>query len=576
MFSKKQPQLISPANKPSTNKTSGTMVLPGNPFLKAGVKNSVQTTSLGNGALKVTTTGSDFVDDFGKITNYKAPRTFEEISRTVSVQWAQNPMLAVCMIFYIRMITRVVSLFDGSKTSETQRGQGLKHEGIFRMIWVAINAPDTFWKNIGLFISVGSWKDVITMLSYDLQYNGWNERKLDWDKFGKLILAGLENPNQSQLIKKYLPQIKSNSQCKTLEAQADNLIGKWICNLLFGNKGEESGHTYKKYRQLKTSGTAHQWQQLISQGKHSLIDFNTVHGRALSKLVSSKYLANQGLTEKYSKWIEAKPVAKYTGYVYELFIPLGTATIQTYSHLQKYQVDTINKQFLNLVEVAKNGMNKADSGFIGVLDTSGSMTSLVPGTKVSAYSVGKSLTLFMSYLLEGRFNSCYLEFSTETIMKQWKGDSPVTQLCADNSSIVEDTNFLSVADHFGKILKEGVPEAEFPRGIVCFSDGCFNRAGRNKSNFRALKDRLKQFGFSSDYVDNFKVILWDIPNNYYGKAQTAFEDFADTPNLFHISGLDASALAFITGTKSMNSIPKNSDELLQAALGQEIMKLIEL
>lgn len=52
------------------------------------------------------------------------------------------------------MITRVTQLFDGSKTSESMRGQGLKHEGIFRMIWIAINAPDTFWKNIGLFISI--------------------------------------------------------------------------------------------------------------------------------------------------------------------------------------------------------------------------------------------------------------------------------------------------------------------------------------------------------------------------------------------------------------------------------------
>jgi len=106
--------------------------------------------------------------------------------------------------------------------------------------------------------------------------------------------------------------------------------------------------------------------------------------------------------------------------------------------------------------------------------------------------------------------------------------------------------------------------------------GCFNSTRDNKSNFNNLKSRLLQFGFSKNYVDNFKVILWDIPNNYYGKSQTAFEDFADTPNLFHISGLDASALAFITGTKSMKSIHKNSDELMQAALGQEVMKLIEI
>lgn len=327
---------------------------------------------------------------------------------------------------------------------------------------------------------------------------------------------------------------------------------------------------------LKSKGTAHQWQQLISQGKHKLIDFNTVHGRALAKMVSGKYLKNQGLEAKYQEWIASKPTAKFTGYVYELFKPLGISTRQTYSHLQPYQVDTINKQFFNLVEVAKNGMKKEDNGFIGVLDSSSSMFSEVQGTGVSAYSVGKGLTLFMSHLLKGRYNSCYLEFSQSTIMKQWKGKTPVEQLCNDNSSIVASTNFISVADHFGKILKEGVPESEHPSGIVCFSDGCFNSTSSNKSNFKYFKDRLLQVGFSQKFVSNFKVILWDIPNSYYGKSQTAFEDFADTPNLFHVSGLDGSALAFLTGTKSLDAIPKNSDELMQAALSQEIMKMIEL
>jgi len=102
----------------------------------------------------------------------------------------------------------------------------MRHEGIFRMIWLHFKAPEIFWNNITLFVNIGSWKDIITMLSYDLQYNGWESRKLNWDNFGKLLLAGLENPNTSELVKKYLPQIKSNSQCKTLEAQADNIIAK--------------------------------------------------------------------------------------------------------------------------------------------------------------------------------------------------------------------------------------------------------------------------------------------------------------------------------------------------------------
>ena len=573
MFTAKQTNLFGTDKQ----KTSGTMTVPTQPFLRAGIEKSVTTTALGNGAKKVLTTGSDFVDQFGKVTNYKKPRTYQEISNDMSVLWNQNPFLTMCLLFYIRMITRIVQFFDGSKTESTQRGQGLKHEGIFRMIWVGINYPETFVKNIPLFISVGSWKDIITMLSYDLQYNGWKDRKLDWDFLGKVILSGLGNSNTSELVKKYLPQIKANNQCKTLESQADNMIAKWICSLLYGGKGQEDSYkNYKSYRLLKSNGTAHQWQQLISKKLFDQINFDTIHGRALAQLVGGKFLKNQGLESKYQQWIESKPVAKFTGYVYELFTPLGTSTRQMFNHLQKYQIDTINKQFLQLVEVARNGMKDGDNGYIGVLDTSASMTSLVPGTKVSSYSVGKGLTLFMSYLLKGRFNSCYLEFSDSTIMKQWKGNTPVEQLCNDNSSIVASTNFLSVADHFGKILKEGVPESEFPKGIVCFSDGCFNSTGNNKSNFRSLLERLSSFGFSKEYVNNFQVILWDIPNGYYGKSQTAFESFADTPNLFHISGLDGSALAFLTGVNGQKALPTNSDELFLAAMDQQVLQMIEI
>lgn len=91
-----------------------------------------------------------------------------------------------------------------------------------------------------------------------------------------------------------------------------------------------------------------------------------------------------------------------------------------------------------------------------------------------------------------------------------------------------------------------------------------------------LIETLSQGGFSKEYVNNFKVILWDIPNGYYGKPQTAFEDFADTPNLFYMSGLDGSAIAFILGTEYNPTIPKTAEELFLAAMNQEVLFLLEV
>lgn len=564
MFNSKLKQLI--GNTQTTSVDTNT-------FLKQGYKQSAKTKSFGNGAVKFITTGNDFVDQFGKVSQYKAQRPFQEISKDTQLLWSQNKFMALCFIFYIRIITRKVTLSDGKCTKTTQRGQGLKHEGIFRMMWVALNDPEVFWKNIPLFISIGSWKDIIAMLSYDLQYNGWKNRVLDWDSFGKLILAGLENSNTTNLVKKYLPQIKANKQCKTLEAQADNIIAKWLCSLLFGAKENQYGF-YKQYRKMKVSGTAHKWQQLISRGQHNLIDFNTVHGRALAQLVSGKYLKNQHLEEVYEKWIMNKPVAKYTGYVYELLSPVKNGYDNV--NLKRYQKETINKQFYGLIETAKQGMLPNDSGLMVVVDTSSSMTSNVPGTKMSSYDVAKSMALYFSYLLKGVFSKSWMEFNDSAVLKKWAGNNPVDNLQNDNSEAYGSTNFQSVTKLFVSLFKKGVPISDFPKGILCLSDGCFNHAGGNKTNREKMLKVFEKEGFPKDYINNFKIILWDIPNSYYGTPQTTFEEFADAPNLFHISGLDGSAVAFITGVEAQKYEPKTNEELFAAAMNQEIMGLLSV
>lgn len=541
-----------------------------NPFLLSALKNTSRTNEGGNGALKYTTSGSDFVDQFAKVTEYRQPRNYSEISEDMSLLWDQNPRLTISFVIYLRLITRTVKFPDGTRTSTTQRGQGLKHESIMRMIWLAVNHPEEFWNNVNLFVSAGSWKDIIMMLSYDLQYNGWEKRVLNWKDFTGLILAGLENPETSELVKKYLPQIKSRSKCKTVAAQADTIIGKYLCSVIFADI-EDKIESYAKYRKLKVSGTAHVWQQLISQGRFMEINFDTVHGRALAQMVSGQFLKNNGLEETFEKWMASKPIAKYTGYVYELMQPVKSG----YSNnvLRSYQEDTINKQFLGLIETAKKGM-VGENPFITVVDTSSSMTGLVPGTKISAYDIAKSMALYFSYLLKGPFNNHWMEFNNKCILKKWIGDTPVKKLQNDHSEAYGSTDFESVARTFVEVRQSGVKEEDFPGGILCLSDGCFNYTHSNEGNYKSFKKILLRGGFSKEFVDKFKIVLWDIPNGYYADRGAKFEEFADCPGMFHISGLDGSVVAFLMGTEYNPTVPKNSDELFLAAMNQEIMDRI--
>ena len=538
-----------------------------NEFLNQGLKKANETLS-GNLALKYKSTGNLFVDEFGKSAGFKKPRTYAEVSESMSTLWGINPYLTVCFAFFLRMITRAVSLFDGTKTASVQRGSGLRHEGILRMLWLNVNHNDVFWKNIQLYISIGSWKDIFYMLSYDLQYNDWDGRKLDWDNFGKLILVGLENPNTSELIKKYLPTIRTNKDCNTIESQANNIIAKWLCSLLFGVKGA-NGVTYKQYRLLKSSGTAHEWQKLVSQKKHTLIDFKTVHGRALALMVSCKYIQNQGLEAKYDEWISAQPIAKYTGYAHELFEKLPT---------KPYQEKTLNAQFMGLVETAKKDAVEGTS-MIVVRDTSDSMGATATGTKMSCGNVAKALALFFSEMLpSGYFANSWIEFNSNAQLHQWKGSTPYEKWTNDHSRFVGGTDFQSVIQLLVKIKRSGIAESEFPTGIIAISDCEFNPVVLGKTNVEASLTALRQAGFSEDYVSKFKIVLWNLQSDYYGNSTgSKFETYGSAENVFYFSSYDGSVIAFLTGLKEQTTPePKNAEELFQMAMSQEVMSMIQI
>lgn len=550
-----------------------------NAFVREGLKESSKTVS-GNGALKYSTSGDAFVDNFALIANFKAPRDYAEVSKDMYKLWSINPKKCLQLAVYIRLITREtqIALPGETVTLDVQRGQGLKNEGIMRMLWLAIHHKPTFMANMPYFIAAGSWKDVFEMMSLDLQYHGWKGRKLDWNFMRNTILSGLANPSTSELVKKYLPTIRSVKECKTVESQARTIIGQYLASCIYGKKKSkekesDSRAAQRKYRRIKRSGTAHKWQQLISQKNLLELDFNTIHGRALSLLVGSKFLKNHGLIEKYQKWIASKPVAKYTGYVFELFQPLGNS--YRINRLPEYQEMTINKQFDGLVETGKQNL-RPDNKLLVVRDISSSMTSCGRGTNMSAYAIAKSMALYFSAMFDGPFKDAYATFSDTCKLCKWQGKTAIEKWANDTDSNFGSINFQAVAEMLVKIRKN-VPESEFPTGVLCISDGDFNWCGVNESNFNKFRKTLLSGGFSKDFVENFKLILWDIPNSYYGNSTRAkFEDFADAPNNFYISGYDPAAVAFIMGTEQRQVTPKNASELFIAAMDQDLLNRLTI
>lgn len=550
-----------------------------------------------NGSDKYTTTGNVFLDDFAMLSKYKAPRNVSDIFATMDKLWSHDPLRTLQITVFLRLITRKTVLFNGNKLS-TQRGQGLKHEFLGRLLWMAYMHPDTFKKNMQYFVVAGSWKDVFDLLRYDLSYNGREHPMLDWKFMINFIVDGLADKNQSNLVKKYLPQIQCAKACNTLQKQCNTVIGKRIATFVFGpaNTNEEKIRNTTDYRKLKTSGTAHDWQKKIAQQDYLHINWDTVAGRALQRLVNSKFLENHNLEEIFSKWMLNQEIAKYTGYPYELFKDAGyggryrKVDINTL-YPKKYQQELTNKQFMQLIEVAKQDMNR-QTGFIVAMDVSGSMTAKCTGSQtMSSYSVARAMALYFSYLLKGKFANTLLAFSDRVVIDRFEGSTPLKKFYNGYYKYNAcNTNFFQIAQLFVNLKMKGYAEEDFPTGVICISDGEFDQQqgdwgymetewGRGPSRetvFEAFKMHLLINGFSKEYVDNFKLVLWDVPNSYYGKSTPKFEALANTPNIFHMSGFDPAGIAFLTGTSQVASTPRTPEELFETAMNQELIQLLTL
>ena len=119
---------------------------------------------------------------------------------------------------------------------------------------------------------------------------------------------------------------------------------------------QQVGWSAKEYRKFKSDPihTGHQFQRIMCAGVWEKLDFAQIPGRALFKLVSHRgrgddqtVFERHHLIDRYVKWILSRPIAPFTGYVYELY--------QAAAHpkLSLPQRITYDKQFEGLLRVAK-------------------------------------------------------------------------------------------------------------------------------------------------------------------------------------------------------------------------------
>ena len=495
-------------------------------------------TESAEGAVKLDSTMNPFVDQFSKAALYKEPRSYEAIAEDQQTLWDINPIMTIRLSLYFRIITRNVKDFG------MHRGTGLKNESILRVKWLLVNHYNEMRPFLCLLPLLGSWKDLFELKTLASEY------QIPGEIFS-LLDQGITNESTCELVKKYLPTIQSNP--KTERAKKRTELGKILAKRWFKTR------PYEQYRKLKSSGTAHQWQQAISKGKP--IQWSTVAGKALNLLIHSKYLERHNLVTDYLKWLDSKDDVNCTNFVGEIFEDLSNEVLK----------QTANKQFNRLIK----NLN-AESDYLTVVDCSGSMESQAIGSKMTSLDLAYSIALYFSYTLKGYFANHYATFDRKCTLREFTGNTPVEKYQnASSHTAYGPTNLQSVAEMFIQTKRQGVKEEDFPKGILLISDGEFANSGEY-TEFKNFKMNLLKGGFSQEFVDNFKVVLWDIPNSYYGCPRVQFETTADTPNVFYMSGLDPATIAFIFEDKVVERpAPKTAEELFEAAMQQPILQLVQ-
>ena len=188
------------------------------------------------------------------------------------------------MPFYLRTITRQTNVTGRNKTEKVQRGAGVRDEAFKRLLWIAKYHPEEFYRNLWLLPVVGSWKDLWVLLSMDDDKPFLDERK-----FFEVIAEGINDDNHRDLVKKFMPRIRSDKKCKSNWAKNTNRMAKDFAKMV--------GWTYKDYRNFKSTGKAHEFQTVICKGLYKDINWNIIPGKALLNLVTGKFLDNHKLTD---------------------------------------------------------------------------------------------------------------------------------------------------------------------------------------------------------------------------------------------------------------------------------------
>ena len=394
-----------------------------------------------NGAVGFKTTNSKILDFNYMITSMRNMDE-KEIVKRFREAYNENPMLMMRFLFYVGDIKEGL----GERRTFNICMKDLAKHGQQRMV-----------------------NSLIQLFTTDM-------RRFD-DIYNLIEIPGCKKAVGAFIKQQFYADLKNMKEGKPI-----SLLAKWLKSPNTSSK--ESRHFAGMTREMLGINTREYQKKLTQMRKYidvverkmssnnwQAIDYEAVPSKA-NLIYNNAFLKHD--EERRRAYLEGlkKGGAKINASVLMPHEIVHKYTANKYSHYLNAYDETLEQLWKNLPDLV-NG----DSTTLVVADGSGSMTSTIKGTKVSALEVANALAIYFAERARGAFKNTYITFSNTPqlvhFQSEWSLRDKLVEALKHNE--VASTNIEAVFDLLlNTAIKYNMKQEDIPANILILSDGEFN------------------------------------------------------------------------------------------------------
>ena len=472
--------------------------------LRRALENKDNFTLTENLAVTHKTTKSSLLDFFalGGALRSRQPR---EVENLFSAAFAENPLLAVKCMFYLR---------------DVRGGQGERKTFRTCFHWLGQTMPDRITPLFSCVPEYGRWDDLYSVAHTPSENNMWAfvAKQIGAD------VTNLKTRKPISLVGKWLPSENASSkQRRNLSHTLSRLLHL---------------PTYE-YRQLckKLRNRIKIVETKMCTDKWSKIDYEAVPSRA--SLIYRKAFGRHD-HERYEEYLLSvkkgeKKIHAATLYPYDI-------VREIIIHEQFQEDATAEALWAALPNYAAT-----DDNALVMCDTSGSMYNSV--SKPEPILVALSLALYFAERNKGQFANMFLTFSAAPELQQIKGATLATRLRSLASAHWDGNTNIQAAFNLvlNTAIRAGATEKDMPKTIFIVSDMEFDMANAGGygqftplTNFDTIRVKYAAAGYKLP-----QLVFWNVQSRHDQQPVTA-----NDKGVILVSGCSPSTFKFVMENKS--------------------------